>query len=174
MKKLKIPRVVVITDKPKPELIERNTVWIQIKPNDNIKSLISTGMRMAPDIMVIDTVDTDTLNMAGSMNPDIDVYTYEDYYSRDHVLDSKYVDSVSDTMYVRSNLDWNSLSGSDQLAAERASEYMSEGMSIEDAVRRGCTDVSEGNSEPEYEEEDFYLEEPDYNEVLKYMKGNER
>lgn len=96
MKKLKIPRVIVITDKPKPELIERNTVWIQIKPNDNIKSLISTGMRMAPDIMVIDTVDTNILNMAGSMNPDIDIYTYEDYYSRDHILDSKYVDSASD------------------------------------------------------------------------------
>jgi len=81
--------------------------------------------------------------------------------------------------YIRSDsegeiISWDSLSGSDQLAAERASEYMSEGMSIEDAVRKGCMDISEGNSEPEYENEDFYLEEPDYNKVLKYMKGNER
>lgn len=74
--------------------------------------------------------------------------------------------------YVRSNSDWNSLSGSDQLAAERAEDYMNEGMSLEDAVRRGCIDISEGNSEPEYEEKDFYSEEPDYGKVLKYMKDN--
>jgi uncharacterized FlgJ-related protein len=63
---------------------------------------------------------------------------------------------------------WDTLSSSDQMAVERAVQYAQSGDSIEDAVQRACMDVSEANSYSEYKDEDFYLEEPDFDKVLEY------
>ena len=72
--------------------------------------------------------------------------------------------------YIRTSSDWDSLSTADQMAVEYANQYLNQGMELEDAVRNACNDVTWGNAEPEYEEEEFYEEEPDYNSVLNYMK----
>lgn len=72
--------------------------------------------------------------------------------------------------YIRAGSDWNSLSGADQMAVEYANQYLNQGMTLEDAVRNACNDVTWGNAEPEYEDEDFYEEEPDYRSVLNYMR----
>lgn len=87
-------------------------------------------------------------------------------------------------IYVKSSTDWNELSDSEQIAVEFAYNLFQHAKemkkaypnrksrdSLEDIVRIACQRVSEGNSEPEYEGEDFYTEEPDYNKVLSYFKS---
>lgn len=73
--------------------------------------------------------------------------------------------------YVRASYSWSSLSSADQLAVEYANQFLDQGYDLEDAVYEGCRVVSEGNAEPEYEGEEFYMEEPDYSSVLKYMQS---
>jgi len=76
---------------------------------------------------------------------------------------------------------WSKLSDSDQFAVEYAISYLDsnyggiENISnddyLVDAARYGCNVVSEGNAEPEYENEDFYMDEPDFDKVFNYLKS---
>lgn len=77
------------------------------------------------------------------------------------------------------NAKWNSLNGSEQRAAEIAIEELeSNGISIktiedddlEEYVSHSCNVISEGNAEPEYENEDWSEEEPNRYKVLEYLK----
>ena len=74
---------------------------------------------------------------------------------------------------------WITLSGSDQLAVERATQYLEcDGYAIENLndddlmnyVYKGCQEISEGNAEPEYADEDFFEEEADQQKVFEYIK----
>lgn len=76
---------------------------------------------------------------------------------------------------------WSQLSGSDQIAVEYAISYLdsnyggienvSDDDYLLDAARYGCNIASEGNAEPEYENEDFYMDEPDFDKVFNYLKS---
>lgn len=61
---------------------------------------------------------------------------------------------------------WNKLSGSEQYAVETALDIIRQGAPIEDAVMEGVMMVNGGNSEPEYEGEDFYEDEVDYSKIF--------
>ena len=74
---------------------------------------------------------------------------------------------------------WDKMSGSSQLAVEKAIHILEmENVKKEkltkdtlyDYVCRACNDISWGNAEPEYEDEDFYEEEPDKQVVFEYLK----
>ena len=76
---------------------------------------------------------------------------------------------------------WVSMSDSDQYAVEYANAYLDSNYGglenvpdddyLLDAVRYGCNTVAEGNAEPEYAEEDFYMDEPDFDKVYNYLKA---
>lgn len=75
---------------------------------------------------------------------------------------------------------WISMSDSDQFAAEYAMGFMnSDGYTIENVsdddlesyARRGCNQINEGNAEPEYADEDFYMDEADFDTVFNYLKA---
>jgi len=84
-------------------------------------------------------------------------------------------------IYVKSSKQprcWNSMSGADQYAAEMAiSYYLPRDIAdcsdeeLEDAAWKGCQVANEGNAEPEYENEDFYMDEANLNTVLEYLKS---
>lgn len=72
--------------------------------------------------------------------------------------------------YIKSTIDWYDLSPSEQMAVEYASQaYEGGGYNLDDAVRKGCNQVSWGNVEPEYEDEDFYGAEPNEENVFNYL-----
>ena len=71
------------------------------------------------------------------------------------------------------NIRWEDLSGSEQSAVEIAHRLLMEGYSIEDAAYKACDQISYGNAEPEYEDEDFYLDEPNERKVVDYLSGEE-
>lgn len=75
---------------------------------------------------------------------------------------------------------WASMSDSDQFAAEYAmgfinsDGYIIENLSddnLESYARRGCDQINEGNAEPEYADEDFYMDEADFDVVFNYLKA---
>ena len=76
---------------------------------------------------------------------------------------------------------WISMSDSDQYAAEYAIAYLDSNYGglenvpdddyLLDAARYGCNIAAEGNAEPEYIEEDFYMDEPDFDKVYNYLKA---
>lgn len=77
------------------------------------------------------------------------------------------------------NAKWNSLNSSEQRAAEIAIEELeSNGISIkiiedddlEEYVSHSCNVISYGNAEPEFENEEWFEEEPDRYKVLEYLK----
>lgn len=71
--------------------------------------------------------------------------------------------------YIKSTT-WNDLSPSEQMAVEYASQaYEGSGYNLDDAVQHGCNRVSQGNVEPEYEDEDFYGAEPNEEKVFNYL-----
>ena len=74
---------------------------------------------------------------------------------------------------------WKLLSGSDQFAVEKATQYLEcDGYVVENLkdddlmnyVYKGCQEISEGNAEPEYADEDFFEEEANSQKVFEYMK----
>ena len=69
-----------------------------------------------------------------------------------------------------SPISWNDLSSSDQTAVEFALPAIKKGASIKSAAFEACCRVSEGNAEPEYEDEDFYMEEPDFKKVVMFLQ----
>jgi hypothetical protein len=75
---------------------------------------------------------------------------------------------------------WVRLTDSDQFAVEYATNFIeSDGYNIKDLsnidlesyARKGCYQVDEGNAEPEYAEEDFYMDEADFDAVYNYLKA---
>ena len=76
---------------------------------------------------------------------------------------------------------WVSMSDADQYAVEYANAYLdsnfgglenvSDNDYLLDAVRYGCNTIAEGNAEPEYAEEEFYMDEPDFDKVYNYLKA---
>lgn len=71
--------------------------------------------------------------------------------------------------YIKSSVSWNDLTSSEQIAVEYAKDYLDAGFNVYDAAWKGCRCVSEGNSEPEYTDEDFYMDEPDEHKVQLYL-----
>ena len=74
---------------------------------------------------------------------------------------------------------WATLSSSDQFAVEKATQYLEcDGYVVENLkdddlmnyVYKGCQEISEGNAEPEYANEDFFEEEANTQKVFEYMK----
>lgn len=67
-------------------------------------------------------------------------------------------------------LEWDDLNGTEQSAVEAALVEINNGSTIEDAARGAVTMYNEENADPEYEDEDFYMEEADLQKVLMYLK----
>ena len=65
---------------------------------------------------------------------------------------------------------WDTMSSADQHATELAVQEHDNGRDWEDAIEEGVYRANEGNAEPEYEDEDFYLEEADIDKVREYLK----
>ena len=67
-------------------------------------------------------------------------------------------------------LEWDDLNGTEQSAVEAALVEINNGSTIEDAARGAVALYNEENADPEYEDEDFYMEEADLQKVLMYLK----
>lgn len=80
--------------------------------------------------------------------------------------------NVSD--YLGEALEWDDLNSTEQSAAEAALAEMKNGSTIEDAVHGAVTMYNEENTNSDYEDEDFYMEEADYQKVLDYVKGHNK
>lgn len=65
---------------------------------------------------------------------------------------------------------WREISPASQMAVEYVDMYRP-GFSWYEAVRKAIRHVSEGNSEPEYAGEDFYMDEPSEDEVIRFLKA---
>lgn len=65
--------------------------------------------------------------------------------------------------------DWTNLSAADQTAVEYAADFIRNGVNPTSAVYRACETVGGGNAEPEYEDEDFYQDEPNVDAVMRYV-----
>lgn len=75
---------------------------------------------------------------------------------------------------------WDSMTGSEQAAAEIALEFMRSNFGrtprecndsdLAYFAQRGCMDVDNGNAEVEYTEEDFYCEEVNIDIVVDYLR----
>lgn len=65
--------------------------------------------------------------------------------------------------------DWTNLSAADQTAVEYAADLIRNGVNPAFAADRACEMVGGGNAEPEYEDEDFYQDEPNSDAVLRYV-----
>ena len=77
------------------------------------------------------------------------------------------------------NFLWNKMSSSDQFSVDEvintleAENIKKENLTkdtLYDYVLRACNTISWGNDEPEYEDEDFYEEEPDERVVFEYLR----
>lgn len=71
------------------------------------------------------------------------------------------------------DISWEELNGTEQSAVEAALANIKNGSTLEDAVHGAVTMYNEANSEEEYEDEDFFMEEADYTKVLDYVKEHE-
>ena len=67
-------------------------------------------------------------------------------------------------------LEWDDLNGTEQSAVEAALVEINNGSTIEDAARGAVVMYNEENADPEYEDEDFYMEEADLQKVLMFLK----
>ena len=73
--------------------------------------------------------------------------------------------------FIKASISWDDLSGADQMAVSQAHnmiEYEGE-TDVYYAAYSACEYIGEANSFSEYEDEDFYMEEPDYDKVAKYL-----
>lgn len=71
-------------------------------------------------------------------------------------------------------LDWNDLNGTEQSAVETALVEISNGSTVEDAVRGAVTMYNEENANPDYEDEDFYMEEANLQRVMDYVNSHNK
>ena len=67
-------------------------------------------------------------------------------------------------------ISWDDLSDSDKTAVGFALAAMRRGVSIKGAAFEACCRVSEYNTDPDYEDEDFYMEEPDFKKVVMFLR----
>lgn len=77
------------------------------------------------------------------------------------------------------NAKWNSLNSSEQNAVEMTMEELEdkdisiktiEDYELGEFVHYSCKIISEGNAEPEFENEEWFEEEPNKYKVLEYLK----
>ena len=75
---------------------------------------------------------------------------------------------------------WVAMTDSDQYAVEYANAYLDSNYNgvenatddqLESAANYGCNIIGEGNAEPEYADEDFYMDEADFDAVFNYLKA---
>lgn len=67
-------------------------------------------------------------------------------------------------------IEWNDLNGTEQSAVETALVEINNGSTIEDAVHGAVAMYNEENANPDYEDEDFYMEEANFAKVLEYVR----
>lgn len=67
-------------------------------------------------------------------------------------------------------LEWNDLNSTEQSAVESALVEINNGSTIEDAARGAVMMYNEENANPDYEDEDFYMEEADLQKVLMFLE----
>lgn len=67
-------------------------------------------------------------------------------------------------------IEWTDLNGTEQSAVEAALAEINNGSDIEDAVHGAVTRYNEENANPDYEDEDFYMEEANFVKVLEYVR----
>lgn len=71
-------------------------------------------------------------------------------------------------------LEWDDLNGTEQSAVEAALVEINNGSTIEDAARGAVAMYNEENADPEYEDEDFYMEEADLQKVLMFLRTHNK
>lgn len=71
-------------------------------------------------------------------------------------------------------IEWADLNSTEQSAAETALVEINNGSSIEDAVHGAVAMYNEENANPDYEDEEFYLEEANFQKVLNYVKSHNK
>ena len=71
------------------------------------------------------------------------------------------------------DISWDDLNGTEQSAVEAALVEISNGSTVEDAVHGAIAMYNEENTNSDYEDEDFYMEEADYTKVLDYIRNHE-
>lgn len=69
---------------------------------------------------------------------------------------------------------WEDLNSTEQSAVETALVEIKNGSSIEDAVRGAVNMYNEENANPDYEDEDFYMEEANLQRVMDYVKSHSK
>ena len=104
---------------------------------------------------------------------------FEEINHYSHIL-SEYMSRLSELRRaLRSSALWAKLSGSEQYAADLAHQSLERLSTIwteedlESAAHEACFRVGEGNAEPEYENEEFYEDEPDVSKVIEYLRSLE-
>lgn len=70
------------------------------------------------------------------------------------------------------DISWDDLNGTEQSAVEAALVEISNGSTVEDAVHGAIAMYNEENTNSDYEDEDFYMEEADYTKVLDYVTSH--
>lgn len=100
---------------------------------------------------------------------------WEDEDDYDDELDEEY-DEVEESTQIKASsnfihTEWCDLNGAEQMAVEYAHQYMKgpHFYDLEMAAYKGANQATEGNYEPEYENEEFYGEEADAEKVLNYL-----
>ena len=68
------------------------------------------------------------------------------------------------------SVDWDDLNSTEQSAVETALVEINNGSTIEDAVHGAVAMYNEENANPDYEDEDFYMEEANFAKVLEYVR----
>lgn len=71
-------------------------------------------------------------------------------------------------------IEWDDLNGTEQSAVETALVEISNGSTVEDAVRGAVTMYNEENANPDYEDEDFYMEEANLQRVMDYVQSHDK
>ncbi len=92
----------------------------------------------------------------------------KDYTIYDHQTDPGCTIFFQESL--NKDLNWADLNGTEQSAVEAALAAIKNGSELEDAVHGAVFMYNDANAEPDYEDEDFYMEEADYTKVLEYIK----
>lgn len=71
-------------------------------------------------------------------------------------------------------IEWEDLNGAEQSAVETALVEISNGSTVEDAVHGAVAMYNEENANPDYEDEDFYMEEANLQRVMDYVKSHSK
>lgn len=80
-------------------------------------------------------------------------------------------ESLFDNESLTGAIEWNDLNGTEQSAVEAALAEINNGSDIEDAVHGAVARYNEENANPDYEDEDFYMEEANFVKVMEYVRA---